>query len=318
MTRLKKCMTEKWSKPYSNHESGETSTFMNELPLFSVSEFTTWDQSFEQDVALYRRLGITGIEVCERKLSADPVHSREQLAMLRESGLRLTSIQPRVHALFKDSMCPDMDDPRARLKVYRRTIDLFAEIFSGQNIPLVTIGGNAPGYNFRFAHQTARQLYGDLARYAADRGVRIMFEPLHPILMNADTFICSLDEALHLIDDINHPYFGLMLDVWHVWHERDIARRIRALGPLIFGVHICDWPREQPRGLADRVLPGHGIIDLPMLLGAIEAAGYNGAYCLEIFSAHQWPDSLWRVDPAQMLEDGRQGFYTAWKARVCN
>lgn len=291
---------------------------MNQSPLFSVSEFTTWDQSFEQDVELYRRLGITGIEVCERKLSADLGRSREQLAMLRESGLRVTSVQPRVHALFKDSMCPDMEDPRERMQEYRRTIDLVAESFPGQNIPLITIAGNAPGYNFRLAHQTARQLYGDLARYAADCGVRIMFEPLHPILMNNDTFICSLDEALGLIGDIHHPAFGLMLDVWHVWHERDIARRIRALGPLVFGVHVCDWPREQPRGPADRVLPGRGIIDLPVLLGAIEAAGYDGAYCLEIFSAHQWPDSLWRADPARILEEGRQGFYTAWKARICD
>ena len=291
---------------------------MNQLPLFSVSEFTTWDQSFEQDVSLYCHLGITGIELCERKLSADLGQAREQLAMLRESGLRVTSVQPRVHALFKDSMCPDTDDPRTRMQAYRRTIDLFAESFPGQNIPLVTISGNAPSYNFRLAHQTARQLYGDLVRYAADRSVRIMFEPLHPILMNNDTFICSLDEALRLIDDVNHPAFGLMLDVWHVWPERDIARRIRSLGRLIFGVHVCDWPLEQPRGPADRVLPGRGIIDLPALLGAIEAAGYDAAYCLEIFSAHEWPDSLWRADPAQMLEDGRQGFYKAWKGRICD
>lgn len=291
---------------------------MNKLPLFSVSEFTTWDQSFEQDVALYRHLSITGIEVCERKLSVDPVHAREQLAMLRESGLRVTSVQPRVHALFKDSMCPDMEDPRIRMQEYRRTIDLFADSFPGHNLPLVTIGGNAPDYNFRSAYKTARQLYADLARYAADRGVRIMFEPLHPILMNADTFICSLDEALRLIDDVNHPAFGLMLDVWHIWHERDIVSRIQSLGPLIFGVHIGDWPREQPRGPADRVLPGHGIINIPALLGAIDAAGYKGAYCLEIFSDRQWPDSLWRSDPAQMLEEGRKGFYTAWTTRVCD
>ena len=291
---------------------------MNKSPLFAVSEFTTWDLSFEEDVALYRRLGITGMEVCERKLSTDPVHAREQLAMLSESGVRITSVQPRVHALFKDSMCPDVDDSNERVRRYRQTIDLFAESFPGQNLPLVTIGGNAPGYNFRLAHQTSRQLYGDLARYAEDHGVRIMFEPLHPILMNNDTFICSLDEALHLIDDIHHPQFGLMLDVWHIWHERDITRRIRALGPLIFGVHICDWPRGEPRGPADRVLPGQGIIDLPALLGAIDAAGYNGAYCLEIFSAHQWPDSLWRADTTRMLMDGRQGFFTAWKDRRCD
>ena len=290
---------------------------MKERPPFSVSEFTTWDLSFEQDVALYRSLNLAGIEVCERKLSTDAGQAREQLAMLRESGLEITSVQPRVHALFKDAMCPELDDPAERLRRYRETIDLIAQCFPGQDIPLVAIGGNAPAYNFRLAHETARRLYPDLARYAADRGVRIMFEPLHPILMNADTFICSLDEALRLIEDVDEPAFGLMLDVWHVWQERDIGPRVRELGKMIFGVHISDWPRQQPRGLADRILPGDGLIDLPALLGAIAATGYQGAYCLEIFSAREWPDSLWWVDPAKVIEDGRRGFYKAWEARTC-
>ncbi len=290
---------------------------MKQRPPFSVSEFTTWDLSFEQDVALYRSLNLAGIEVCERKLSTDAGRAREQLAMLRESGLKVTSVQPRVHALFKDAMCPHLNDPEERLKRYRQTIDLFAESFPGQNIPLVTIGGNAPAYNFRLAHEMARRLYPDLARYAGDRGVRIMFEPLHPVLMNADTFICSLDEALRLIEDVDEPAFGLMLDLWHVWHERDIVRRIGQLGKLIFGVHISDWPVQQPRGLADRILPGQGLIDLAGMLGAIAATGYEGAYCLEIFSAHEWPDSLWRADPARVIEEGRRGFYKAWESTTC-
>jgi sugar phosphate isomerase/epimerase len=291
---------------------------MKQQPPFSVSEFTTWDLSFEQDVALYRSLNLSGIEVCERKLSTDVGQAREQLALLRDSGLQVTSVQPRVHALFKDAMCPHLLDPEERLRCYRQTIDLFAQSLPGQDIPLVTIGGNAPAYNFRLAHATARRLYPDLARYAADRGLRVMFEPLHPILMNADTFISSLDEALHLIEDVDEPAFGLMLDLWHVWHEHAIGSRVRALGKLIFGVHISDWPRQQPRGLADRILPGQGLIDLPGLLGAVAAAGYQGAYCLEIFSAHEWPDSLWRADPTRIIEEGRRGFYKAWESTTCD
>ncbi len=285
-------------------------------PVFSVSEFTTWDQTFETDVALYRRLGVTGIEICERKLSTDSGRAREQLAIVRENGLKVTSVQPRVHALFKDSMCPDLDDPRERMQRYRATIDLFAECFPGQNLPLVTIAGRAPDHNFRLAHETARKLYPDLSRYAADHGMRIMFEPLSPIMMNVESFIWSLDGAVQLIHDVDHPNFGLMLDVWHVWQEPDIARRIRSLGTRIFGVHICDWPREEPRSIADRVLPGQGMIDLSDLLGAIEAAGYDGAYCLEIFSAHHFPDSLWRRDPAWVIEAGRRGFEKAWESRT--
>lgn len=282
---------------------------------FSVSQFTTWHQTFEQDVALYAKLGVPGIEICERKLSTDPGKAREQLAMVAAAGLRVTSVQPRCHALFRDSMAPDTDDPDERARRYRATIDLFSEAFPGQNLPLVAISGNAPGYNFRHAHETARRVYPDLAGYAADRGVRIMFEPLHPILMNADSFISSLDEAMRLIDDVDRENFGLMLDVWHVWHERGVNARIADLEDRIFGVHICDWPADEPRHVGDRVLPGDGVIDLPGLLGAIDRSGYDGAYCLEIFSVDALPDSLWKQDPASVIERGRAGFLQAWQAR---
>ena len=284
-------------------------------PIFSVSQFTTWHQTFEEDLALYAKLGIEGIEICERKLSTDPKKASEQLKRVEGFGLRVTSVQPRCHALFSDSMSPGLEDPEERLKKYFKSIDLFASAFPGQNIPFVAISGNAPGFDFRLAHFTARRLYPQLADYAADYGMRIMYEPLNPVLMNADTFICSLDGALELIMDVNHPDFGLMLDVWHVWHEPGIIERLEALEELIFGVHICDWPKGGPRHVGDRVLPGDGVIDLPRLYGAIEASGYRGAYCLEIFSVDELPDSLWKQNPTDLLHKGREGFIRGWVDR---
>ncbi len=280
-------------------------------PLFSVSQFTTWHQSFAEDIKLYTRLGIKGIELCERKLSLDPLVASEQLALLANSGLQITSIQPRVHALFSDAMCPDLLDPLERLTHYRHTIDLFAATFPGQNLPLVTISGNAPHFNYQLAHRTARQLYPELADYAAEHGLRLMYEPLNPILMNNDTFICTLNDALQLIEDVDRPNFGLMLDIWHLWREPDIYERIAAVGDLIFGVHLSDWPPDEPRHFGDRRICGQGIIDLPRMVAAIKQAGYQGAYCLEIFSSAHLPDSLWQADPAEVINKSRAAFEKA-------
>jgi len=289
----------------------------DDLPLFSVSEYTTWPLSFEQDVVLYGNLGVKGIEVAEDKLADDPGRAREQLSMLTEAGLTVTSAQPGMLSLFPHNLDPDdaPREPEDRLVRYRRTIDLFSESFPGRQVALIAGGGKAPGYDFRLAHEAARRLYPSLADYAADRGVRIMFEPLSPILMNAFSFVCTLDEAMSLIEDVNRDNFGLALDVWHVWREPDIAERIAKLGDRIFGVHICDWPKEEPRNLMDRVLPGDGLIDLPALLGAIDRTGYTGAYCLEIFSDECFADSLWRADPAEVITRGREGFIQAWEKR---
>lgn len=289
-----------------------------QLPLFSVSQYTTFPLSFEQDVTLYTELGVEGIEVCEEKLAPDPSRAREQLTMLKESGLSVTSVQPCVHSPFPHNatVSDDPQSPRERMARFRRTIDLFSECFPGEDIPLVAGGGIAPNYDFRLAHRTARAVFPALADYAVERGLSIAFEHLSPILMNAYTFICTLDEAVALVRDIDRPGFQLLLDVWHIWREPNIVERLSRLDVPIRGVHIGDWPAAEPREHADRVLPGDGVMDLPSLLGAIHGAGYRGAYCLEIFSAERLPDSLWRRDPAAVVERGREGFLRAWNAGV--
>ncbi len=284
-------------------------------PEFGVSQYTTFPLSFEQDVELYSRLGVKWIEICEEKLSSDAGQRREQLAMVREAGLKPCSVQPTVLGLFRHRLSPpeEPEAPQDRMARFRQTIDWVSEAFPGELIPLVTGGGIAPNMDFRLAHRTARELYPPLADYAADRGVRLMFEPLSPVLMNAFTFTCTLDEAVQLVEAVDRPNFGLVLDVWHIWREPNIAQRVAALGNSVFGVHISDWPPEEPRGALDRVLPGKGVIDLPALLTAIQRSGYRGVYCLEVFSDQQYPDSLWNLDPAHVILEGRNGFLKAWR-----
>jgi sugar phosphate isomerase/epimerase len=284
----------------------------NTKPLFAVSEFTTWHQTFEEDVKLYLELGVDAIEVCERKLSSDRTKAREQLAHLKETRLPVCSIQPRVHALFPDSMSPDIKEPEKRLEQFMASVDLFAEFFP--NTPMVAISGNAPNCNFRLAHETARKLYPELARHAASKNMKIAFEPLSVVLMNNDSFISTLDEGLSLIRDVNQPNFGLLLDVWHVWREPMIEERLAKL-TNIFAVHLCDWPKGEPRAIADRVIPGEGLIDLSGMFSAIEKSGFTGAYALELFSADHLPDSLWQHPAKDVLEQSRTNFYRAWEAR---
>lgn len=281
-------------------------------PPFAVSEFTSWHLSFEEDVRLYLELGVDAIEVCERKLSKDKVKAGEQLAYLKETGLPVSSIQPRVHALFADSMSPEPLDPERRMEQFMDSVDLFSEFFP--DTPMVAISGNAPDYNFCLAHETARRLYPALAAHAASKHMKVAFEPLSVVLMNNDSFISTLDEALKLIQDVNHPNFGLLLDVWHIWREPMILERVARLDNM-FAVHICDWPKCEPRAIADRVIPGEGLIDLAVMLKAIETSGFNGAYALELFSADHLPDSLWQCDPRDVIERSRINFYKAWETR---
>ena len=276
---------------------------------FGMSQYSTWPQSFEQDLKLYQECGIEHIEVCEAKLKADDPHP--QLRHLQASGLKVASVQPRLHSLFPDQPRPLPKSPSERTARMQETIQLFGGYFPGTTI--VTISGAAPEGNYDLAYRTAAHEYKELAKRAADHGVRLALEPLNPILMNVDTFVCSLTQAARIIEAVDHPAFGLFVDVWHIWEDAAAGESIRKLGSKIYGVHVNDW--RTPRAFGDRYLPGEGEIPLVTLLKAIRESGYAGIYTLEVFSERRLESSLW-ADPCRTVTEGRQAFARVWE-QVC-
>lgn len=69
-----------------------------------------------------------------------------------------------------------------------------------------------------------------------------------------------------------------------------------------------------------QLLPGDGVADIPAILGALDDAGYQGWYELEIMSddglyGNDFPDSLWKLDPVELVRRGCEGFLRAWSER---
>jgi sugar phosphate isomerase/epimerase len=281
---------------------------MTPLP-FGVSQYTTGPQSFAADLQLFREAGIDTIEVCEGKL--DPARADDQLRQIIDQGLKVSSVQPRLHSLFPDYPRPEPKSPRERMTHLRQTIALFGKYFPGTT--LVTISGAAPHGDYALAYRTAAQEYREIAQAAADHGVRVAVEPLNPILMNVDTFLCTLAHAKRVIESVDHPHFGLFLDVWHIWEEPHSAESIVQFGDKIFGVHVNDW--RTPRAFGDRHLPGQGDIPLVPLLKAIRKTGYTGTYTLELFSEMHLEGSFW-MDPRRTVIEGKKAFSKIWE-QVC-
>jgi sugar phosphate isomerase/epimerase len=234
---------------------------------FGISQYSTLPQSFAEDLALYRTLGVPYIEVVEAKLDANNPH--QELDELRKSELIVSSVQPRVHSLFPDLPRPEPKTPKERVARLRKTIELFGPLFPGTT--LVTITGAAPNGDYARAYRTAATEYRELAKIAADQNVRLALEPLNPVLMNTDTFICSLPQGARIIDAVDHPSFGIFLDLWHFWEDPGSIEQIGKLRDRVFGVHISDW--RTPRAFGDRYLPGDGEIPLVPLLKAIRETG---------------------------------------------
>ena len=281
---------------------------MSTLP-FGVSQYTTWPQTFAQDLKLYREAGIDFIEVCEAKL--DAANPKSQLEALTDSGLHVSSVQPKLHSLFPDLPRPEPKSPGERMQHLRRTIELFGSFFPG--VTLVTISGAAPDGDYAFAYRTAAHEYREVAKIAGDHGVRLAIEPLNPILMNVDTFLCSLAHAGRVIESVDHPQFGLFVDVWHIWEDVAAPTLIQKYGSKIFGVHVNDW--RDPRAFGDRHFPGEGVIPLVGLLKTIRGTGYSGPYTLEMFSETHLSGSYW-ADPRHTVFAGKKAFASVWE-QVC-
>jgi sugar phosphate isomerase/epimerase len=281
---------------------------MSSLPSyqFGVSEFTTNPWSFEQDVETYARLGVDTIEVCEFKLDEGRV--ADQLARVLRHGLVISSVQPVVRTLFPSLSQPEPKDVPARMARFRRTIELMAG--SVPNLPFVTNTGIPPNGNIQEVFDTAATEYRTLADFAASHGGRIALEPLSASIMNEESAIWTLEQAMRIVSAVDRANFGICLDTWNVWQNAGIVEGIKACGDRIFVVQVSDW--RTPRSFQDRLIVGQGEIPLPPLLRAIHESGFRGAYSVEIFSSGV-PNALWKADLAQVIRDSRAGLDSAWK-----
>jgi sugar phosphate isomerase/epimerase len=272
---------------------------------FGISEFTTWPWSFKQDVERYAALGVETIEVCEFKL--DEKALADQLGLIHQNGMTVSSVQPSVRTLFPSQSQPTPKDVPDRMARFRDTIERFGSVAAG--VPFVTNTGNPPGGNMQEVLDTAAREYRKVADFAAQHGARVALEPLNAAIMNVESSIWTLQQGMDVVAAVDRPNFGICLDAWNIWQNADILDAIKACGDRIFVVQLSDW--RTPRSYQDRVIPGQGSIPLPPMLRAIHESGYRGPYVVEIFSGDV-PDSLWKGDLSAVIRESRDGLDRAW------
>jgi sugar phosphate isomerase/epimerase len=127
-------------------------------------------------------------------------------------------------------------------------------------------------------------------------GMPLAIEPLHPMQAADRACVNTLEQALDLCDELDPGRtgaLGVALDAYHVWWDPKLAAQIQRAGPSrLLAYHICDWLLPTRDLLNDRGMPGDGVIELKKLRGLVEAAGYQGAVEIEIFSDAWWSRPL--------------------------
>jgi sugar phosphate isomerase/epimerase len=286
-------------------------------PKFSVSEITTFHQTFEEDVANYAEGGAEGIGIWEFKLPEGK--DADSIARLRDAGLQATTCIPSTFSIYPIPLEGGAATPQGRTEEVCTSIRRFAQ-FEPQVVLCLT-GNPGDGVDRDEARHAIVGGLRKAARVAAEYGLTLGVEPLHRHVYRAWSVISTIPETIDLLDEIGEPNAKLLYDVYHLWDTDNVLEDTVAYGDRIMpSVHVCDW-HEPPRNDFDRSLPGDGSIDLPAMLGALEAGGVVGWFDLEIFSDDgsfsdvDLEDSLWKQDPLDVVRRGKAGFERAWAAR---
>jgi sugar phosphate isomerase/epimerase len=271
-------------------------------PRISVSQITTLTSSFADDIRNYTAAGLDGIGIWEMKLLDD-----QALEQFEASGLESAAAIPLIPSILPLPLLGGPDDPAERIDAFCASLHRLAPF---RPSGVVCLTGTGMGRDRDAARETVVAGLRTVAAEAESLGLKIGLEPYQREGGDEWTIVSSIPEAVELIRDAGEPpALGIQFDVWHLWNTPDLESDIeREIGRFV-GVHVSD-SREPTRGWADRVLPGDGEADVGRILAALDRAGWDGLYDVEIFSdngifgaAHE--GSLWDQPPQELLQRAR-------------
>jgi sugar phosphate isomerase/epimerase len=234
----------------------------------------------------------------------------DSLERFEQSGLGAATAVPEIPSIHPLPLLPGPDDPRERIDAILRSLHRLAP-FTPTGVVCVTGPGD---------RATVVAGLEEIAREAERVNLRIALEPFQREGLEHWSIVNTLTEAVELLDEVGSDAIGIQFDTWHLWNTSDLLDEIAQHADRFVGVHVNDW-RDPTRGWADRVLPGDGVIDLPAILGALDRAGWDGFYEVEIFSdngafGNAYEDSLWDLQPTELARRARERFTACWNRRT--
>jgi sugar phosphate isomerase/epimerase len=230
-----------------------------------------------EQIALVRELGYVGIELVSgpsNSLDAVTITGSERQAIRRlldEASLALPSI-----AGHADLLAADPETRAANLARLHAGIDLAADLAGPGGPPcLVTMAFGRPD-DYERIRDTVADNFGELAHYAARRGVVVALEP------HVGQAFDRPDRVRWLLDRVGSPNFKLNFDNSHFEvMGYDLAIYVPLLTKDAVHTHVKDQRGHNAEDFAFLV-PGEGEFDYPRFLTALDRAGYAGFITIEI------------------------------------
>ncbi|MGW5128955.1 sugar phosphate isomerase/epimerase family protein [Streptomyces sp. NPDC004069] len=268
------------------------------LERFSINQMTVRQLSLPELVDSCLELGVPGVGLWREPVQKYGVEAAARL--VRDAGLTVTTLCRGgfLTALDPGERAKALDDNRAAVDE--------AATLGTDTLVLVSGGLPAGSKDLRGARERIADALADLGPYAAERGVRLAIEPLHPMYAADRCVVSTLAQALDLAERFPAHQVGVTVDTYHVWWDDTAPEQIARAGAggRIHTFQLADWTTPLPEGVLNgRGQIGDGSIDMRQWKRYVEAAGYTGAIEVELFN-----ELLWARDGREVLAETADRF----------
>jgi len=249
----------------------------------SLNQATVKRLNLAEAVAGCVRAGIPGIGLWRDRVQEIGVEAAAKI--IRESGLEVTSL---CRGGFMTA--GTAEERAAALADNKRAVLEAAGV--GTDVLILVVGGLPPGSrDLPAARAAVADGIAELAPFAAEHGVKLAIEPLHPMFCADRAVVSTLGQALDIAEAFPAEQVGVVVDTYHVWWDPQLEEAVARAGRghRIHSYQECDWILPLPADvLLGRGHVGDGHIDFARMRELVTAAGWTGCAEVEIFNQEVW------------------------------
>lgn len=253
---------------------------MADLSRLSLNQMTVNGWTLEEAVNGCVRHGIGHIGLWRNKVEQSGIRNAARL--VKESGLAVSSLCR--GGWFP---APTEQERQKQIEDNCRAIDDAAAL--GAPV-LVLVCGAMTGRDLEGSRRMVMDGIAAVEPHARKCGIKLGIEPLHPMYAADRSVIVSLKQAREMAAVFPPESVGVVVDVFHVWHDPELYGEIEKSAGRILGFHVSDWPVPLPDVLLGRTMMGEGVIELARIRSAVDRAGYSGPIEVEIFNQQIWDE----------------------------
>lgn len=269
-----------------------------DLARFSINQMTVKQLGLPELVAACTDLGVPGVGLWREPVQQYGVEAAA--ALVRDAGLSVTTL---CRGGFLTATGPA---ERAAALADNRTAVDEAVTLGTDTLVLVSGGLPAGSKDLHGARERIADALAELGPYAAERGVRLAIEPLHPMFSADRCVVSTLTQALDLAERFPADQVGVAVDTYHIWWDDQAPAQVARAGAggRICTFQLADWTTPLPAGVLNgRGQIGDGSVDMREWRERVDAAGYTGPVEVELFN-----EELWARDGVELLRETAERF----------